>query len=559
MGATAWPDAQIGIWDNWVCGEWGNLLRSFVLNHRVFTQSEGTQQWSHHPLFGLVSSSHLGESLLDFFFRSREAQAERARRKSEEIQELRRVNQQLQQDLANAKEDIAEQNFQMAQLKIENQQLRKQPPVLPHDPALPKHEFGPKMISVCVNLAMKVGLRASINCMEIVMNWLDVKVRLPVWTTVRTWLMRIGVAALEEPVEEADDWIWMVDHSNQIGQEKALAIIGMRAANMPPTDVAIRHEDVRLLLLEPAVNWKTDDVAAAYQRLSVKAGPPLAVITDGACELRDSVETLQIERKSTILLSDLKHFAANVLKKVVGTDERFTEFTSQTGSTRSAIQQTELAHFTPVSPKPKARFMNLSATLKWANMVLWHLAHPHSVARQEIETARMNDKLGWLRKYREDIARWSRCQDVVSTAVTFVNEQGLFRGSADQLAEIFTSLKMCEASRTVADRLLQFLREHELKLIDAQRLPPRKEMLSTEILESCFGLFKQLEHQHSKGGFTSLLASFGALLQPATAESVRTAFRQVSVKQTRAWVSNNLGTTVPSKRQTAYTESKTTA
>ena len=488
-----------------------------------------------------------------FLLRSREAQAERARRKSEEIEELRRVNRQQQQDLTKANEDIAEQKLQIAQLKIENQQLRKQPPVLPHDPALPKHEFGPKMISVCVNLAMKIGLRASINCMKIVMDWLGVQVRLPDWTTVRGWLMRLGVAALEEPVEEADDWVWMVDHSNQIGQEKALAIIGMRAANMPPKGTAMRHEDVRLLLLEPAVNWKTDDVAAAYQRLARKAGPPLAVITDGACELRDSVETLQIERENTILLSDFKHFAANVLKKILGANERFAEFTSQSGSTRSAIQQTELAHFTPVSPKPKARFMNLSATLKWANMVLWHLAHPHSVARQEITTSRMNDKLGWLRKYREDIAVWSRCQDVVSAAVTFVNEQGLFCGASDQLAELFTSLKMCEASRTVAERLLQFLRDHELKLSDAQRLP-----MSTEVLESCFGQFKQLERQHSKGGFTSLLASFGALLQPATPESIRKAFHQVTVKQMRTWVSDNLGTTVPSKRQTAYAESKTT-
>ena len=129
---------------------------------------------------------------------------------------------------------------------------------------------------------------------------------------------------------------------------------------------------------------------------------------------RDSVQTLQQQRKNTILLSDFKHFAANVLKKVVGGDERFQEFTSQTGRTRSAIQQTELAHLTPVSPRPKARFMNLSATLQWANMVLWHLAHPHSAARRDITTSRMNNKLGWLRNYCDDILRWSRCQDVVS-------------------------------------------------------------------------------------------------------------------------------------------------
>ena len=85
------------------------------------------------------------------------------------------------------------------------------------------------------------------------------------------------------------------------------------------------------------------------------------------------------------------------------------EFTSQTGRTRCAIQQTELGQLTPVSPRPKSRFMNLSATLNWAGMVLWHLSHPHSASRKIITTSRLNEKLGWLRKYRPDILRWSRC------------------------------------------------------------------------------------------------------------------------------------------------------
>ena len=71
------------------------------------------------------------------------------------------------------------------------------------------------------------------------------------------------------------------------------------------------------------------------------------------------------------------------------------------------------------------------------------------------------------------------------------------------------------------------------------------------LLESCFGLFKELERQHSKGGFTSLRAAFGALLKPATPESIRADFARVSVKQMRTWVSENLGTTLTSKRQTA--------
>ena len=96
---------------------------------------------------------------------------------------------------------------------------------------------------------------------------------------------------------------------------------------------------------------------------------------------------------------------------------------------------------------------------------------------------------------------------------------------------------------------MAFVRQSEEKLAEGQRLP-----LSTEILESTFGLFKPLERQHSKGGFTSLLAAFGALLKPATPESIRRDFARVSVKQMRDWVARNLKTTFTSKRQAAYAE-----
>jgi len=134
-------------------------------------------------------------------------------------------------------------------------------------------------------------------------------------------------------------------------------------------------------------------------------------------------------------------------------------------------------------------------------------------------------------------------------SITFINEQGLFHGAADQLAAKLKSLLTCDESRKVADQLLTFVRQSEEKLAQGQRLP-----MSTEILESAFGLFKQLERQHNKGGFTSLLAAFGALLKPSTPESIRNDFTRTSVQTIRTWVSDNLKTTLVSKRQDAFRE-----
>ena len=78
------------------------------------------------------------------------------------------------------------------------------------------------------------------------------------------------------------------------------------------------------------------------------------------------------------------------------------------------------------------------------------------------------------------------------------------------------------------------------------------DMGSTEVLESCFGKMKQLEKQQSRGGFTSLVVSFGALLNEATTKVVKTAMQHSKVQNVFAWCKNNLGTTLFAQRNQAF-------
>ena len=238
--------------------------------------------------------------------RSRNTQARRARAKALEIERLRRDREEHRRLIAELRQELADDRFRRRQLEAENDQLRQQPPVLPDDPPLPHHEFGPQMMAVCVNLARAVGLRRSTRCLEIVFDWLGVTQKIPDWTSVRIWLMRVGVAAVEDPVERADDWVWMADHSNQIGQEKTLVVLGIRASLMPPPGTSLTHADVRTLLVQPGTDWKREDMADAYQELAARIGAPRAVLVDGAVELRDGAAILQEQRPDSIVLGDLK-------------------------------------------------------------------------------------------------------------------------------------------------------------------------------------------------------------------------------------------------------------
>ena len=451
--------------------------------------------------------------------------------------------------LSQQQEQLSRLQHRLRALEAENRRLATVPCHLPDDPPLEWHRYGARMISLATNLARLIGLRSSERALKIFWQWLGIDQPLPDWTTIRLWLMRLGVAALEEPVAEADDWVWMVDHSNQIGPEKVLVVLGVRVSQLPPPGQPLRHEDVQVLTVQPGTHWKREDMAAVYERLAERFGPPRAVLCDGAVELRDGVESLKNRGCDTIVVQDFKHKAATFLKSLLEGSPRFAEFTAAIGKARSAIQQTELSHLTPPSPKQKARFMNLAATLEWASAVSWLLDHPEAASRQDVAPERLEEKLGWLRSFATDVATWRSCQQVIDAGLRFINEQGLFHGAAERLHAVVAVAADGDASRAMAKRLVDFVATSEAELQPNERLP-----MSTEILESTFGLYKQLEGQHSKGGFTGLLSCFAALLRPATEASVRLAFAKVSVKRVREWTKTNLGNTLISKRHTLYSE-----
>ena len=53
------------------------------------------------------------------------------------------------------------------------------------------------------------------------------------WTTVRCWLMRLGLYALLRPLEQANDWAYLIDHTVQIGTVKCFAVVGVRLSQLP--------------------------------------------------------------------------------------------------------------------------------------------------------------------------------------------------------------------------------------------------------------------------------------------------------------------------------------
>jgi hypothetical protein len=132
--------------------------------------------------------------------------------------------------------------------------------------------------------------------------------------------------------------------------------------------------------------------------------------------------------------------------------------------------------------------------------------------------------------FADGIARWEACQAVISATLTFLNQHGLCQGVVTAYQQVTANLATGPASQQLVTNMTTLLRDYESQLQPGERVP-----ISTEILESSFALYKQLEQQHAKSGFTNLLLTFPTLLQETTAEEVIACFAVVKVADIKAW------------------------
>lgn len=410
------------------------------------------------------------------------------------------------------------------------------------------------MICLCLRLVLDAGvsLRGVSRVLVVIAEAFGLPLDTPHWTTIRLWLMRLGHAELTMPLQPADDWACLADHSVQIGADKCLAIVGIRLRDLPKAGECLEHRDLHLITLAPSASWTKEDVDHAFEEAAKRTGVPRVIVTDHGADLHGGVRLFQERHPQAAEIYDAKHKAACLLKQRLEKEPRWREFHGKVGATRCAVQQTELAFLTPPAPKLKARYMNLQAQLEWAEGVLTILRDPPAEVQKWTTPERLQLKFGWLKDFAAPLQEWSEWQTTVNATVEFVNRQGIYRGMGRALRQQMPRTFTHDSSRKLAKELIRFVARQARQTKPGERFPG-----STEVLESCFGKMKQIQKQQARGGFTSMLVSFGALLAETTTKVVNAALQHSGTQKVLTWCKQHLGTTVFAQRKIAFAERAT--
>lgn len=404
-------------------------------------------------------------------------------------------------------------------------------------------------MTVAFVLQGATSLRASQTCFNLVSTLQGgLPFESPSHTTIQNWILRIGLYELQRAKDFADDWIWIVDHTIQIGTMKVLLILGIRQSKWMQLQRPLVHADLEVLELLPVEVSNGEVVSKQYSAVTEKNGVPQVILSDQGSDLQCGLKLLKKKHPNVIGLNDVAHKVALLLKAMLESNDAWREFKSHCGTVKAAIQQTPLAHLVPPKFKPKARYMNVSEQIRWgqnvSSLLERHRLGALSTTQQsEMPSELLEEKLGWVTSFSDSLAGWSELIELSEQACSLVRSLGYASGVAEQIDAALPNAST-EPGSKLRSQLIAFVQTECAKLPPGFASPG-----SSEVIESLIGKGKRLEGQQSQSGFTRYVLGLAASVATPTSSLLESVSQTVGIKHLTKWLTEHIPKSLQSQRR----------
>jgi hypothetical protein len=410
---------------------------------------------------------------------------------------------------------------------------------------IPRQQFSLGVVAGSLALVLCTGTRLQrvADVLAMHWNWCRLEVTAASYYSVRLWLLRLGLYQLRRPKEQADDWMWIMDHTMQLGDRKCLIVVGIRQSAWNAEDRVLDHDDVELIDLVPVTESNGKVVYQQLKAAAAKTGVPRAIVSDGGSDLHAGIERFRRTHRSTAWLYDIKHKTACLLKHALQHDASWQTFVEQVHRFKQQVSLGDLAALAPPQQRSKARYMNVDVLVNWAQQSLLLLHRPQAMRKAGLKVRRVEEKLGWLRKYAPQVRRWREMLSVIGAVEHYVRHEGIHAKAAEELAAVLPKSATPAVSR-LRKQLLEFVATQAQQARQGERL-----LGSSEVLESIIGKFKHLAGERGQHGLTGMVLSIGALVGTLSVATIEAAMSETTTTEVWNWCRSHLGATVQSVRQ----------
>ena len=358
----------------------------------------------------------------------------------------------------------------------------------------------------------------------------------PSHTTIRTWLAKMGLDAIKHKDRTLDEaYAIIMDASISVGDQQMLLALKVPADH---TGKALTHADEEVVGMAVSENWPAAKVKDFCEEIAQEQGhKPEYYITDNGKNLSKAIKMLKLPHHR-----DISHTLAVFLKQVYEKDEEFVAFKNLVANTKH-LALTKFAYLMPPKQRSMARFMNMYPIADWAKKVLQNYQ-------------RMTKDEKYYYSFVPRNASLVEELDEVMTTYTDIMKMCKQEGfSLETVAECKRVLNQRlldgnERMRQLHGLITAYL-DTESTLLTAEH---SNHNISSDIIESDFGIFKDSMPSNKTNGFTESILYIplrpkACNLEDAAKIDIKTIMERRTVKEVKQWKTEHLKANPMSKRK----------
>lgn len=450
------------------------------------------------------------------------------------------------------------------------------------------------------------SMRGSERTFQLFSDFFNVPV--PSFNSIRSWIYRFGLHMMKRECEQRDDWIFILDHTVQLGQRKCLLILGIPEERLKTEGYALRHHDVTVLTIDVVSSSTGEIVAEQLEKAAKKAGTPKQILSDHGSDIKKGVRLYQEERPSIIYTYDITHKMAALLKQELQKDEKWRSFLQECGKSCKSLKQTNLYFLAPPRQRTKARYSSVAPQIEWAQKIInWQqqgdytaidrsfIVDQQTIAAVEDEYGdlvsrllevmssktytdrdaftkslveqlgnevveriapiiypaaeqgrrRFFDKLGWVAAYKEELIIYTEMINLTTLVQEQVKQDGLNQASYQKFENTIADIALSPRASRLAKAISAYLKTEGEQILDQQTL-----LGTSDIIESVIGKYKYFSSGCSTQDIGKILLTIPVFTTQLTCDLIKTAMESVQALEVNKWADDLLGKSALSKRRT---------
>ena len=394
-----------------------------------------------------------------------------------------------------------------------------------------------------IQCSIELYLRSSQGFRSIGKTWFIMShymaVASPSFSSIRQWVLRLGYYKLQQSVEQADDWILILDYTLQMGLEQCLLILGVRRSTLVASEKWHPDQAMMQVLDISLTHWP--NATHVEQRLSKvidQTGCPIQVVADGAKAIQNGIIAVGQQNQMEIPYTyDITHLVAIELKKLLKDHPQWKALEKALNQIQKSTQQTQASFLAPPSLRKTARYMNLFKVVQWTNQLVeyqqkgdfslmatqWHGNQEHDGTQQ------FEKRFAPLKAHKTFILQLQQLMELIKMLLYSFKTQGLswclFEEWQDISPAYFEPL-----ARRFWQNCLPALKDNIMRLNQGQTY-----LASSDIIESIFGTYKAKGQNYWLKGITDQILFIPAFVGAFNPTIVQKALVNTSYQDVLKW------------------------